>query len=191
MIRNKALLFAAALTLTVAGSAFAQPEHAKGGLGFRSTAAPVGVRWWLNDMVALDAGVGFTAEKFNFINSLGDEDDETFSTFAVDLGVPIRLRSWDQVHFIFRPGFMWQSTDDISYFIVTEEKEKRVDMTITGELEVEVFLAKNASISAAHGVGFASTKLDVDDAESDTIFGTFGSNFTTLGFHVYLFPAAE
>jgi len=193
-MRNKGLLLAAALTLVFAAQASADtggPDHSKGALGFRSTSAPIGVRWWLNDMLALDAGVGFTSEKFNFINSLGDPDDETFSTVAVDLGLPIRLRSWEQVHFIFRPGFIWQSTDDISYFIITDEKEKRIDMTVTGELELEVFLAKNASISAAHGVGFASTKLDVDDAESDTIFGTFGSNFTTLGFHVYLFPASE
>lgn len=198
MKRNTWTVLAAAASLATAlsfSTAFAEShmddnmEHsAMGGLGFRSSEAPIGIRWWFNKQVALDAGVGFTSEKLNFTDINGDPADESFSSFSVDVGVPFALKTWDKVHFLLRPGMTYTSTDDINLFFDTdgEFKEKRNTFSVTGEFELEVFLAKNASLSASHGVGFASTKLDIADQEADTIFGTFGSNFTTLGFHVYL-----
>ena len=198
MKRNVLAVLALAATLATAisfTSAFAashtedNSDHAAmGGLGFRSSEAPIGVRWWFSKQVALDAGVGFTSEKLNYSDINGDPANESLTSFSVDLGVPFALKTWDKVHFLLRPGFTYTSADDIDLFIGTdgEFKEKRNTFSVTGEFELEVFLAKNASISASHGAGFASTKLDIDGQESDTIFGTFGSNFTTLGFHVYL-----
>jgi len=191
------VLFGLAIAASFASSALAQGhaiDHARGGLGFRSSDAPIGIRWWLSDMIGVDAGVGYTSEKIAGIGTdpvTGNPTDETFTSFSADVGVPIRLKSWENVHFLFRPGFTYTSADDISFFLATDLKEKRNDYSVTGELEVEFFMAKNASISASHGFGFASSKLDVSGSDADTIFGTFGSNFTTLGFHVYLWaPAA-
>lgn len=198
MKRNVWTVLAAAATLATAlsfSTAFAQShmddntEHsAKVGLGFRSSEAPIGIRWWFSKQVALDAGIGFTSEKLNFTDTNGDPADESFSTFSFDVGMPLALKSWEKVHFLLRPGVTYTSTDDINLFFDTDGqfKEKRNTFAVTGEFELEVFLAKNASLSASHGIGFASTKLDVPGEKSDTIFGTFGSNFTTLGFHVYL-----
>jgi hypothetical protein len=163
-------------------------DHARGGLGFRLTRAPIGIRWWLSDMVGIDAGVGFTSEKFADIGTdpLGNPEDVTFSAFSADIGVPLRLRTWDSVHFILRPGLIYTTEDDQFYFDITGTKEKRNTFAVSGEFEVEYFVAKNFSLSASHGVEYASTKLDVPNSKSDTAVGTFGSNFTTLGFHVYL-----
>ena len=163
------------------------------GLGFRVSDAPLGVRWWFTPKFGLDAGVGFSSEKLNYQDINLVLQDETFSTVSVDVGVPIALKSWDKVKFLFRPGFLWTSRDDIDLFFAKAEvlpnptKTKITDYSVTGELELEWFVARNASISASHGFGFASTKRE-DEANANTIFGTFGSNPTSLGFHVYLFP---
>jgi len=197
MKRNVLAVLALAVTIATAltfSASLAQSdesnmEHtAKGGIGFRSTDAPIGLRWWFTDQVGLDAAVGFTTEKLNYVDINGDPADESFSTFSVDVGMPWALKRWDKVHFLLRPGVFYTSQDDINLFFNSdgEFKEKLNTFAVTGELELEVFLAKNASVSASHGIGFASTKLDIAGQEADTIFGTFGSNFTTLGFHVYL-----
>jgi hypothetical protein len=162
----------------------------KGGLGFRTSDAPIGMRWWFTDMIGLDAGVGFTSEKVNYLDQNSVPADESFNTFSVDVGVPIALKSWDKSKFVFRPGVLWTQLDDIDTFLAeaaftTPTKEKITDYSVTGELELEWFVAENASISASHGFGFRSVKRESDD-KANTIFGTFASNLTTLGFHVYL-----
>ena len=164
-------------------------EHtAKGGLGFRTLDAPIGLRWWFTDQVGLDAGVGFESTKVNFTDVNNNPADETLSKFSIDVGMPWALKRWDKVHFLLRPGVLYTTEDDADLFFISDGafKEKRNTITVTGELELELFLAKNASISASHGVGFVSTKLDLAGQEADTFFGSFGSDFTTLGFHVYL-----
>ena len=198
MKRNVLAVLALAATLATAisfTSAFAashtedNSDHAAmGGLGFRSSEAPIGVRWWFSKQVALDAGVGFTSVKLNYSDINGDPANESLTSFSVDLGVPFALKTWDKVHFLLRPGFTYTSAYDVEFFELTdgEFKDKYSYFSVTGEFELEVFLAKNASISASHGVFFDSEKLDVEGAKSDTVFGTYGSNFTSLGFHVYL-----
>jgi len=56
-----AVLFALAMAASFSSSVLADEghaiDHARGGLGFRSTDAPIGIRWWLSDMIAVDAGV--------------------------------------------------------------------------------------------------------------------------------------
>ena len=88
MKRNVFAVLAAAATLATAisfSTAFAEShmndnmEHsAMGGLGFRSSDAPIGIRWWFNHQVALDAGIGFTSEKLNYSDVNGDPANESF-----------------------------------------------------------------------------------------------------------------
>ena len=51
-------------------------------------------------------------------------------------------------------------------------------------------IAERLSISAAHGVAWSSFKLEDNDSPANELtitgFSTVGDNFTTLGFHVYL-----
>jgi hypothetical protein len=164
-----------ALALTLfAGTAIAQPTHPDGALGFHNIEAPLGIRWWFSGQkMALDAGLGFGSEE------VGDED---LSNLALDLGLPIRLKSWDRVHFMVRPGILYTSQEEI---IGPGETDDTTALTVQGELEVELFLADNVSFSAAHGIAFVNTDEAGGGSTSD--FGTTGANFTNIGFHVYLF----
>ena len=145
-----------------AGAALAQgPTHNSGGLGFHNSDAPIGIRWWLNGQkIALDAGVGFGST---------DTGTETLSNWALDLGVPIALKTWDKVHFMVRPGILYESRD----VIVGPGTDTDTDLIIQGELEAEYFIA------------------DPPVGSSTTNWTTFGNNFTEVGFHVYLFSPSK
>ena len=163
-----------------AGTASAQPVHKSGGLGFHDIQAPLGGRWWLtNQKIAIDAGLGF-----------GETEDVANNTnlnhWALDLGLPIALMSWDRVHFIVRPGILYTSQEEvIGPPPPPVNTDSRTELTVQGELEAEVFLADNFSVSAAQGFGIVNTNFAGGGSSTD--WGTFGSNFTNIGFHVYLF----
>ena len=172
-------LFALPLMLA-AGSTYAQegPSHPSGGLGFHNVEAPLGVRWWLTGgNFAIAAGIG-----------LGSEEDvganEDLSHWALDFGVPIRVRNWDRVHFMLRPGILYLSQEEITG--PGPETDNGTALQISVELEAEVFLVDRVSVSAAHG--FALVNRDPAVGESSTDWGTTGSDFTNIGFHVYVFP---
>jgi len=161
-----------------AGRVSAQ-EHLGGGLGFHNVDAPLGVRWWFSGQkVALDAGLGFGSDEVA---------DENFSHWALDLGVPVSLKSWDRVHFMVRPGILYTSQEVDIEPGPGLNKDNNTALTIQGELEVEVFLADNVSVSAAQGFGIVNNNPAVGGSTTD--WGTSGANFTDLGFHVYLFNA--
>jgi len=176
--------FVVAALVTLPASSQAQAEHANGGLGFHSTAAPVGLRWWTaGQKIGVDLGLGFTAE------SAADDDypDEKLNSWAVDVGVPFVLKSWDRVHFMFRPGLLYQSQQvTATTFPAPFDTEDRTTFTVSGELEAEVFLADNVSVSASHGVGFTSINPP-GSGDNITSFRTIGNNFTEVGFHIYVF----
>ena len=165
-----------ALTLGIVGVATAQPSHPSIGLGFHRVEAPLGVRWWLSGQkVAVDFGLGFGSDE------VADED---LSHFAIDVGVPIMLKSWDRVHFMVRPGILYTSQEEFAP-PPAGNTDNTTALSVIGELEAEVFLAENVSFSAAHGL--AITNTDFAGGGSSTTMGTLGSNFTNIGFHVYLF----
>jgi len=186
------VLVAAVATAMPCSNAAADDNAAgpMGGLGFRSTDAPIGIRWWFTSQFGVDVDGGFTSENLNYSDLNDQPANKTFNSFTVDVGLPVALKSWESAKFVLRPGFELTQRDDIDTFLaeapfIVPSKKKITDYSVTGEVEVEVFVAKSASISASHGFGFASSKGE-DAKRADTVFGTFGSNFTTLGFHVYL-----
>lgn len=158
-------------------------EHKTGSLGFHSETAPVGIRWWFaGQKVGVDLGLGYESDPaFGY-------PDEDVSAWAVDVGVPIVLKSWSRVHVLFRPGLLYTSeqvvvsdfTDPTDPFATEDFKTFR----ITGEIEAEVFVMENFSVSASHGIGYQSEEF-LDESQSS--FFTLGNNFTNVGFHVYLF----
>lgn len=161
-------------------------EHKSVGLGFHNDDAPVGVRWWMaGQKIGIDLGLGYASESALFD---GYPDDNT-SSWAVDVGVPIVVKSWPRVHVLFRPGFFYQTqqivTSDSSVpepFATDDEKTMR----ISGELEAEVFLMDNLSVSASHGIQYESVEFP-GVSDKLTSFSTLGNNFTNIGFHMYLF----
>jgi hypothetical protein len=180
-----------AFLAVVPALAFAQDmppaEHKSIGLGFHNDSAPIGVRWWFaGQKVGLDLGVGYDREA---ATTLGFPfPDEHLSKFTINAGIPIVLKSWSKVHFMFRPGLSYatQQVPDTSATLANFSTANEKTLQITGELEAEVFLAENFSVSASHGIGYESFK-PADGGKSETAFFTLGNNFTNIGFHVYLF----
>lgn len=174
------LALAAGATLAIADDA----AHNSGGLGFHNASEPLGVRWWLaGQKVGIDAAVGFSS------TPVPGFPKEKEMGWGVDVGVPLVIKSWDMVHVLFRPGFIY-STQEIKSTsdggaTFTSIKPKTWD--VQAEIEAEVFLRDNVSVSAAHGVAYESTDPDISGAEKENSFFSTGNNFTTIGFHVYLF----
>jgi hypothetical protein len=173
------MLSLVALALVIgAGVASAQGATVKGALGFHNSDAPIGIRWWLSDKLALDAGLGFGSTEFG---------GETFSNFAFDIGLPVMLKSWDRVNFMVRPGIFYASQEvPLSPGPGTGDDTA---LAIVGEFEAEVFLADNFSVSASHGLAIVNN--DPAQGSSTSDWTTFGSNFTNVGFHVYLFGGSK
>jgi hypothetical protein len=185
------MIMALAITSSsVAGAA----EHKSLGLGFRPNdigarnadelriGAPIGVRWWLGEQkVGIDLGFGFSSHK-------DEAADKNAYDWSIDAGIPICVKTWDRVHVIARPGFDYASQQDFTPGLTPGTFETITDkfITVSGEIEAEVFLVDNVSVSASHGVGFVHYKPGESGGTSTTDFGTFGRNFTQVGFHVYL-----
>lgn len=180
----KRLICMVAISLAVsAGGALAQgPTHLDGGLGFHDSSAPIGIRWWMNGQkLALDAGVGFGS------NDIGPV---TLSRWALDVGVPIDLKTWDRVHFMVRPGILYESQEQVVDLGPPIVKDTETRLNVLGELEAEVFLADNISVSASEGIAITNTN-PAGGGSSTTDWNTIGNNFTQVGFHVYLFGAGK
>jgi len=166
-------------------AAAAEAQHARGGLGFHDLSAPIGMRYWMSgEKVGIDLGLGFNSEASNI------DANEKVMGYAFDFGVPLVMHSWDNAHLLFRPGLLYQSqevgfdADPGAGF--TFDTESQTTMTVLAELEAEIFLRDNFSVSASHGIAFRSFDPGFG-ADSETSFGTFGNNFTNVGFHVYFF----
>jgi hypothetical protein len=193
-MRRLSLILAASaiVTLGLGGAALAaemasgEATHNRGGPGFHSVEAPIGIRWWLSGQkVAIDLGFGFNSEPASI------DPNEKETSFALEAGVPFVCHSWDRVHALVRPGILYQSqqvgfdSDPIASGIQFDtENQTTFDLMVEGE--AEVFLADNVSVSAAHGFVFRSFDPGFG-ADSQTSFGTRGNNFTTIGFHIYIF----
>jgi hypothetical protein len=192
----KKLITTAFALLTLAGAAFAQDPM--GGLGFRSggaldtglgfAASPtVGIRQWFTSQVGVDAAIGFTT----FSTEINGTKTDEGSGFAFDLGVPISLKSWEKVNFIFRPGFVYATATAKDKTIPTPPNELKATVyAFSGEFEVEWMIAEKLGISAAHGIAYSNGKLEDNDSPVNEAkvngFSTIGGNFTEVGFHVYL-----
>ena len=174
----KKLLGVLAFALLVPAAAQAQPIHDMGSLGFHDPSAPLGFRWWVTQRWAIDADFGVGSTDVPSI-------DQHLSNWVIDVGVPIRLSSWDRVHFLLRPGLIYRSQEvvtDVGPPVLTDTDHQ----TEWGaELETEVFLVENVSVSASEGFAVVNTSPAMGSSTTD--WQTTGGNFTRLGFHVYLF----
>lgn len=195
-MKKMIILSAAAMLLLGAMTAQAASDM-KGGLGFHvgtplfsnaivgavgPEAAPtLGIRQWVNSQVGFDLGVGFTSFKAE-----RTPQKETWTGFGFEIGVPISIKKFDKANFIFRPGFQYGSLEDKDESAIPTVTTKWTGMSVSGELEVELMLADNVSISASHGLAYTSLKNDETPELKFTNVGSTGNNFTNLGFKVYL-----
>ena len=155
------------------------PAHHDLGVGFHAVTAPLGVRWWFpGQKVGVDLGLGFESTP-------APSYDENLSGWAIEVGVPIVVKNWDKVHVLFRPGFVYESqevqmTSPPDPFATDDE----TSFSLLAEIEAEVFLVNNFSVSASHGIGYFN-ESPAGGGDSESSVGTLGNNFTHIGFHIY------
>jgi hypothetical protein len=162
-------------------------EHPNGSLGFHTTEAPLGIRWWFpGQKVALDAGIGFGSRP-----APSTYPNEKLTNWALDIGVPIVAKSWSKVHLLIRPGVLYTSQQVLASSPPAPfDTNDETSLSVLGELEAEAFLADNFSVSASHGIRY--TSFDPAGAgDNVTTFSTIGNNFTNVGFHVYFFGGSR
>ncbi len=157
------------------------PQHANGSIGFHNVTAPLGGRWWFGGQkVAIDFGLGFGSDP-------APADDEDLTHWAVEVGVPIRLKSWDRIHLLFRPGLLYESEEEqVSGPGDPFATDDETRFGLTAEIEGEVFIVDNFSVSVSQGIGFFNTD-PAGGGDDSSSFGTIGNNFTNIGFHIYFF----
>lgn len=183
------------LLIALATGTSAAAENRSIGVGFHHPNYPIGARWWINDSWAADFAFGYTADLQNNVSETGKTN--TFQTYQFEVGAPWAFRKWDQVKVILRPGMFYSIAEDIPYFVESDQVENATSWGFSGELEVEYFVAKNLSISGSTGIEYVSNTnnfLDPDFPDpdnpirrTDTFFSTTARDFTSIGFHVYLF----
>jgi len=192
----------AALALLVGGAVTAQAGDMKGGLGFHvgdspmsgifsfvnplapnasRAAATVGGRQWVSEKVGVDAAIGYNSFKAEQGTQV-----ETWTGMSFDLGLPIVVKKLPHVNFIVRPGVQFGSLEDKDETSLPTTTTKYTMTGFSGTLEAEWYVTENLSLSAAHGLAWASMKDDGNPEIKFTSIGTTGSNFTQLGFNLYI-----
>ena len=170
-----------------------------------STNAPdiVGVRYWMNDGMAVDfgVGIGFRNNQVDPDRPATDTSTESLLDFAFDLGIPWVMHGEENMIVYFRPGvtiaglqgFDESSTDGAGAPIVGD---KGYDINFRGELAIggEFFLGQlgwpNLSFSGQIGLGIDVMSFKEEGADSNVSFNTVARdvNITEsgqLGFHIY------
>jgi len=177
-------LLAGSLIAAAHSPAHADTQASRFAIGFHSIDAPVGVRMWVTDRIGVDLGLGFVQQK-----NPGQVDPTlTLTSVTGEIGVPIALKTWERASLLLRPGFQYTHQNDYTVDFLTDAIVKFNDTVInaTGELEAEIFLAPRVSVSASTGIQYHWIKTDVPDAVSESDLSLVGSDFSSLGFHVYL-----
>jgi hypothetical protein len=183
---KKVLLVTLTLAMAVAGTSSAVDMTGKYGLGFWTQNSAVGGRYWVNDKVGIDVGVGFTSDD-DFVNdTTGAQVSETRTDFSIDGGLLYVVFPTDRANFFVRPGITFMSEDVRVSTGVGAATEFDSQTTFMGSLTLggEVFFGDHFTLSAGHGLRFMSVSPP-GDGDSQTTFGTFGSSITNIGFHFY------
>lgn len=156
------------------------------GLGYFSTDAPIGFRYWIGSRIGLDAGVGFDSrDELN--EATADPTDEVVLTdFNLDVGIPINLVMRTRTNLFFRPGLLYSSRPEFigpDGGIKTRKKETAMDLS--GVLGVELWLWDHLSLSVGHGVSYVLTTPADPAVESHFNLRHRALTLSDVGFHFY------
>jgi hypothetical protein len=165
------------------------------GVGFSNTAAPVGVRYWMNDGMAVDFGIGLNYEDNQAFTGTSGQETTSFFDYAFDIGLPLVVHGEENMIVYFRPGIMFAG-DQAFVTAPTEPGEKGYDTHFRGELALggEFFLGQlgwpNLSFSGQVGVGLDFMSPRDEGADSSIVFSTSttGVDITqsaSAGFRIY------
>jgi len=183
VIKRLTLLTLVALLVAPAFSN-AKDMTGKYGLGYFTTDAPIGFRYWATPKLGIDVGVGFKSDAA-WVGEYDETEDrtvyskETASSFWFEVGFPYVVVATDQVNFWVRPGFQFASLDDRIfspdskvYDADDDFEEQGMDdvgldakftqMTISLTPAAEWFISDNFSIEAGHGIKIQMLKFPDD-----------------------------
>ncbi len=163
---KKIIVIFTLIVLTATVSFPASPKPGTFGLGWYSPSAPVGGRVWVNEMVALDLGLGF-ADK----NALASAD----SRVHLNIGIPVTVVTTERVNFFIRPGVEFQTNSRV---VGSEVKSTTI---ITADLGAEWFVTDQFSLTAGHGLQFAQ----VNGSDDWGITALRALSVDNVGFHFY------
>ncbi|HEQ98355.1 MAG TPA: hypothetical protein ENO22_03325 [candidate division Zixibacteria bacterium] len=173
---KKLTIIAIALILVIPVIGNAKDLTGRFSLGYFDSDAPVGFRYWVNDKIGLDLGLGFESV------DLGEENG---TSFWVEAGVPYVVYPTDRANFFIRPGVVFASLDNRVYGSGPLD-EKWTVFTILLTPGAEVFFGDHFSLQAAHGFALRITSPpDEISDESSTDFSSIAASVTTIGFHFY------
>ncbi len=197
MKRTMRMLGVTVLALCAANSALAENANqrvvGKKGIGYFNGAAPVGVRYWMNDGMAIDFGVGLDLD--TKVPTTATDNTSLFD-WAFDIGMPWVLHGEENMIVYFRPGLTFAGNQSLDGTTVTVADDKVYDMAYDLSLGLggEFFLGQlgwpNLSFSGQVGVGLQILQPGADNAESDVNFFTTVDNVSvvntgSIGFHFY------
>jgi hypothetical protein len=202
MYRVVKFLTVVALMVTVTGSAFAQTANQRlegtTGVGYFNSVAPVGVRHWVNDGMAVDVGVGvdFRNNQGVFTDSNGAQATTSLFDYAFDVGLPIVMHGEENMIVYFRPGVTLSGVQAVLDATTPGADSKGYDTNIRGEVALggEFFLGQfgwpNLSLSGQVGVGvdFMQSRVDGSDSTVQFSTSTTGVDITrsgNMGFRLY------
>ncbi len=137
-------------------------------LGFRSSDAPLGVRYWFSETIGADIGIGLET----------DDDGERFNWY-LNLGLPITVVPTDRANLHVLPSLLWGRLDGGN----GGDAANRYRIGLA--LEVEFFLSSSFAVSAAQGLAVDIFSPGGENASSRTGYESVGSGWTELGFSFY------
>lgn len=181
---KKIIFFTLVLCLIAGSTAMAADMTKRIGLGFVTTGAPVGGRYWFSPKVGLDLGFGLNIDEQE--SATDPSGKVSYTDWRVFGAVPIKLHSVgdERVNFNLLPGVQFATIDQ------GEGNDSDTDIAIIVALEFEVFVTESFSVSGSHGLAFDIYSPGADGRESTTDVDLFGSNVTEFGLHYYL-PGGE
>jgi hypothetical protein len=200
MKRTMRVLGIAITMLLLASAALAENANqrvvGKKGVGYFSGVAPVGMRYWMNDGMAIDVGVGMGLDTKIPVPASPTNETTSFFDFAFDVGLPWVLHGEENMIVYFRPGVTVAGEQQFDTGTAMVLDDKAYETTIAAQLGLggEFFLGQlgwpNLSFSGDVGVGVEIVNPAVDGVDTDVNFATFKNdvnvvNTGSIGFHIY------
>lgn len=200
MSRTLKILGTSLLVLAFAGAAMAENANqrvvGKKGIGYFSSDAPVGVRYWMSDAMAVDFGVGLDVNTKVDNPSSAAIEDESFFDWAFDVGLPLVLHSEENTIVYFRPGVTIAGDQVFDGATTAAANDKVYDIGFTGGLGLggEFFLGQlgwpNLSFSGQVGLAVQVVSPGTEGADTTVNFNTTRDdvsvvNTGSIGFHIY------
>jgi hypothetical protein len=156
------------------------------GVGYFSTDAPIGFRYWLGSRLGLDLGVGFYSRDVLDLSTADATDETVFTDFNLDVGLPLNLIMRTRTNLFFRPGLLYSKRPQFygSETLKTRGNETSMDMNAT--LGVEFWLWDHLSLTVGTGVSYVLTNHPEPNVDSSFVFTHRALTLSNVGFHFYL-----